>query len=508
MIGNIHNLGGRSARAAELNILDFGAKGTSHKVTDAAFTNGSAVITSASGGYSDAEEGMIIYAVDQASGALTMSERTIATVTSDNSITVSSALGATLANQTLVYGWDDVLAIREGCAAAHSQGKNLYIPPGKYLISKLPFDMTSAADAFTPEIIGGGSSNTIFFILPSFDLTSTTNSFMTRENNANRTKFSGMCVDGCYEAIAGTDGFYVFDIGQVQFGVGRDLRVINTRFANSAFRVLNGSLYNCQAYLVKFVGIAIANGGSARLYDCFVGGAGYIGIHAVSISGGSNIGSGVLIDGCFSEDNGGPSLYLQNSVGVQVLGSIFASHTGQSAVYVDGTSVLNMTNSVVVPFGAQAAGSGLEVAVGGVAYIGQSRFAKTGAGKEINNAGTIYEVAKCEYTDANCSGTLPIQNFATNTVSGGAIAASGTIPTASQTVRVTAAGAVAGVIMTAGTRDGQICTIIHESVAANTITMAAAATSNVADGTGNVIAGLTAASFRWNSNTSRWYRCK
>jgi hypothetical protein len=62
-----------------------------------------------------------------------------------------------------------------------------------------------------------------------------------------------------------------------------------------------------------------------------------------------------------------------------------------------------------------------------------------------------------------------------------------------------------GVIMQAGTRAGQKCTVINQSAAINTITMAVAATSNVANGVGTVIAGLTAKSFTWNSITSLWY---
>jgi hypothetical protein len=95
------------------------------------------------------------------------------------------------------------------------------------------------------------------------------------------------------------------------------------------------------------------------------------------------------------------------------------------------------------------------------------------------------------------------------TTSNGAVTTGSTINTAGFcTVRVTAAGAVTGVILQSGTVDGQKVSIVHESVAANTITMAAAGTSHVADGVGTVIAGLTAQSFIWNANTSLWYHEK
>ena len=62
-----------------------------------------------------------------------------------------------------------------------------------------------------------------------------------------------------------------------------------------------------------------------------------------------------------------------------------------------------------------------------------------------------------------------------------------------------------GVILTAGTADGQTINIINTS-AANTITFAAAGTSNVADGVLAVIPALRAMIFTWVAATSRWYR--
>lgn len=71
---------------------------------------------------------------------------------------------------------------------------------------------------------------------------------------------------------------------------------------------------------------------------------------------------------------------------------------------------------------------------------------------------------------------------------------------------VNAAGAVTGIILQAGTTQGQMLTILVTSAAANTLTMAAAGTSNVADGTSTVLAGLRAYSFVWDVASARWYR--
>jgi hypothetical protein len=86
------------------------------------------------------------------------------------------------------------------------------------------------------------------------------------------------------------------------------------------------------------------------------------------------------------------------------------------------------------------------------------------------------------------------------------IAAAGTVTLANLAVaRLAPAAAVAGVIMPAGTQPSQTVILINESVAASTITFAAAGTSRVADGVGAVIAGLTQKTFVWDSGTSLWY---
>jgi hypothetical protein len=89
------------------------------------------------------------------------------------------------------------------------------------------------------------------------------------------------------------------------------------------------------------------------------------------------------------------------------------------------------------------------------------------------------------------------------------IATSGTItvPAYQSVVRVTAAAAITGVILSPGNTGGQRVTIIHEGAAANTITFAAAGTSNVADGTSDVITGPSARTFVWDSVTALWYAC-
>ena len=86
-----------------------------------------------------------------------------------------------------------------------------------------------------------------------------------------------------------------------------------------------------------------------------------------------------------------------------------------------------------------------------------------------------------------------------------ATAGSGTIATSTPVSISTPAGAITGVIMSPGTVDGQIVVVINAGAAASTITMAAAATSNVANGTACVLTGLRCHLFVWSTAALLWY---
>lgn len=81
-----------------------------------------------------------------------------------------------------------------------------------------------------------------------------------------------------------------------------------------------------------------------------------------------------------------------------------------------------------------------------------------------------------------------------------------TINTNYNSVRISAAGAITGVIMAAGVKAGQVCAVICEQAAANTVTMAASGTSNVAAGATCVLSGLANHLFIWDATTALWYQ--
>lgn len=85
--------------------------------------------------------------------------------------------------------------------------------------------------------------------------------------------------------------------------------------------------------------------------------------------------------------------------------------------------------------------------------------------------------------------------------------ANGTIATAGIGIAlVTPAAARTGIILQPGTVNGQECWVVNQGAGANSLTFAASGTSNVADGSGAALVGLTARKFVWIAATSLWYR--
>jgi hypothetical protein len=142
-------------------------------------------------------------------------------------------------------------------------------------------------------------------------------------------------------------------------------------------------------------------------------------------------------------------------------------------------------------------------AIGQGATVGTAAIHSTAVGAGANVQGPNLVVLGTAADDVFVPGGLVhSQPLAPQTLTNGS-----TITyTASQQVTVTCASNVTGIIIApvAGGSGGQTVTVVNES--ANTITFALAGTSNVADGTSDIIAALTARTFVWDVHTSLWYR--
>lgn len=81
---------------------------------------------------------------------------------------------------------------------------------------------------------------------------------------------------------------------------------------------------------------------------------------------------------------------------------------------------------------------------------------------------------------------------------------SGTVDTSNPWSRVITAGAVTGVILEAGVRNGQLFILTSDKDSSGSITMAAESTSNVANGVTNVIVAGTSRMYIWDATDTCW----
>lgn len=97
----------------------------------------------------------------------------------------------------------------------------------------------------------------------------------------------------------------------------------------------------------------------------------------------------------------------------------------------------------------------------------------------------------------------------TESATAAALASSGTITTSGPPqvaiARLAPTAAVTAVVMQKGTTPGQECWVVNEAAQANSVTMAASGTSNVAGGVNDVIPGLQGRLYVWDDQTTLWY---
>ena len=79
-----------------------------------------------------------------------------------------------------------------------------------------------------------------------------------------------------------------------------------------------------------------------------------------------------------------------------------------------------------------------------------------------------------------------------------------TLPSQQYSQLLTSTGAYTGLILTAGSTDGQLLILINNG--GNALTFAAAGTSNVADGVSAVIPANRLMFLQWSQAASLWFR--
>jgi hypothetical protein len=223
--------------------------------------------------------------------------------------------------------------------------------------------------------------------------------------------------------------------------------------------------------------------GAGLVFDINLTGAASGNVFDVTYSVGANTGNAISL--AMGTNVGGQALVITSAAtGVAAEGSALdIAHTGDLVANADLVRIVSTGN---------------HDATSNVVYLEQS----TGAGA----AGTT--LLRLNATGANVEAIavdagLTFLSTATATPGAGD---DETLPTATNVVAYDPNGASrAGVILTAGLRDGQTVSVVNIADAAETITFAAAGVSNVAGGASVSIARYECVTFVWNAATSLWY---
>jgi hypothetical protein len=410
----------------DFDVRNYGAKGDTRYVTDAVLTNTSTTVTSATAAFTAADVGKVVYAIeDTVPGTVRLPVGTIVTVNSATSITASIAATLDDTGAWLVLGTDDTTAIQAAAAAAFAAvGKTLYFPAGGYMITAPIGDFRTEVqpEKSAPSIVGEGSGVTQFFLHPSFAFTNGF-CFQQIDTGSIRQFLQGISINGTK---------FTFNASGVSTVL---LAAHNTRADDLRVDWCRG-FTNCiaatgaQSTLIKprveggsYVGCIISNS-QTSVYDPYFGNCSYLSLHIA----GCNF---VNIFGGTLDESITATVYLENSDDVAFSGALIYGHgaDGAFALDVDGNSTARLINCSLLEYGGTN-GSGMKVQAGGVVHITQCRFNKAGTGKEINNAGTIYDNGGNSYVWANCTGTRPLVKIETPraselTIATGAITVTG-----------------------------------------------------------------------------------
>lgn len=184
---------------------------------------------------------------------------------------------------------------------------------------------------------------------------------------------------------------------------------------------------------------------------------------AVTVTGGAGVGTGV----------GGVVTLTPGASGASA-GATAAAITGTAAAGLNGQTGGGVT---------WTGGAGQGVGNGGNVTLTPGAAGGSGVVGKISLAGPVSSPVTAAQTLANG-----------NTV---------TLPTSGFNKLVTNAGAVTGILMTAGAFDGQVVVLINNT--ANSITFAAVGTSLVADGVSAVIAANTRMTLVYDATSLKWY---
>ncbi len=157
--------------AVAISVAAYGAKGDVLEVHDGVTTSGDNTVTSATGYFTAADVGKLIY-INGAGVAGALLATTISAYNSATSVEVTVAPSASLSNRKILWGTDDSTAIANaitatvgvqvGAANSYNPGKYgsvIYFPPGRYLHGGITFSTRT-------RFVGEGAHKSVLVLKP------------------------------------------------------------------------------------------------------------------------------------------------------------------------------------------------------------------------------------------------------------------------------------------------------------------------------------------------------
>lgn len=388
----------------EFNVKAYGARGATRRVYDAATTNGDQTVTSATGNFTSADVGKIVYAHGPHSATMVVPRGTITAVNSATSIEVSLAAISTNAALVLTLGYDDTAAIQAAVTAAKAArppGK-VRIPAGGYLFDEciIDFSYAGADTIMAIGVEGDGSNSTFLYADATFDVaTATTNhgAFMKHTSGGNvlQAKISGVTFDGGYFPYSSATNYYATEVAVYKSHVV-DLRVINCDGFAGALYVLGAQSLFERIHCEAASGRGLVCQGTAHFYQCYTGNHGTLGLYVYGLGDDSAFTTDdfLWLGGTIDESvpAGGSSVYIDSSRICNFIGATMFAGSGNAALFVNGSSTANLIRCKVIPWSTSGNRSGASVASGGIINAQATLFAKVGTGVSLANSGTVNDL--------------------------------------------------------------------------------------------------------------------
>jgi hypothetical protein len=408
-------------------------KGDAKSIIDGVTSNGSATVTSATAGFTQADVGKLFWCVKPANGTFSTSLTTIASVNSASSIIITAAANTNAGSaQNCVWGTQDDTSVllstytaaansatyqnaTQHVTGAHTtQVGTMYVPAGGYIVSGPIYNFNNAGApngySIAPNLVGEGRWQTTFYLAPTYSLN---NAPLINLLNGGGFKMEGFAIEGelgLFTGSAGTSGLVTLnDALSCKF---QDVEADDIGFTTTASAVL----YVVSTRGCKFDNVFIQQGPPADAsWAAYFSSSDQI---LISNSLFSNHQENLRINASAARDalhqpftllndfidecalNGNPCTQVLTST-VTFLGTTFMGGNGSYPLQVTSGSIAYLTDVNVGNFNSTNNNAAIQVDAGGTAYVSTSTVRGNGTSVAVTNNGTYVDTGGNIYQNCN-----------------------------------------------------------------------------------------------------------